>query len=169
MIRIDHFDNPDDWSNPNRPYACEAMKACVIKDGFDITDPVFFSERPCDVFTPTAVLAQIRSQASSSSTTPTPKLALEEIKARFDNIRFDEYGQPQEIVKGLYPKFGVAVVHGDSGSSSVSDSKEGTASSMPLLIKYVGVSSTREGVPVRSRGRTHKQQQCVIHASWSRQ
>ena len=57
MIRIGHFDNPDDWSNTNRPYACEAMKACVIKDGFDITDPVFLSEGPCDVFTPTAVLA----------------------------------------------------------------------------------------------------------------
>ena len=86
MIRIDHFDNPEDWSNPNRPYACEAMKACVIKDGFDITDPVFLSKSPCDVFTPTAVLAQQRSQASSPQATPTLNLTPAEIKMRIDNI-----------------------------------------------------------------------------------
>ena len=47
-------------------------------------------------------------------------------------MRIDENGHPQEIIKGLYPKFGaVAIVHGDCLRSD-SESRSYTPGSMPL-------------------------------------
>lgn len=102
MVRIDHLENVEDYLNPVKAYACEALRALVIDEDFDITNPEFLAKKGKDMFRPTASIAARGSHAASSfTTTGKRKQTPAQIQAKFDNIiGFAADGYPVERVRG---------------------------------------------------------------------
>ena len=69
MVRIDHLENVEDYLNPAKAYACEALRALVIAEDFDITNTKFLAKKGKDILKPPALIAARSSHASSSFTT----------------------------------------------------------------------------------------------------
>ena len=129
IIRIDHLLNRDDWVGEDKPWACEALKALVIEEDFDVTNPVFLGKKIADTYISTAALIA----GDSSSVPPTVRLA-----ATFaERTKWGPSDMPEEITPGVsFP----ATCKGnylslDSSDSDNSNSTDSLGQKMPKLAK----------------------------------
>ena len=115
------------WAGESKPWACEALKALVIDEDFDVTNPTFLGKKISETYISTAALIA----GDSSSVPPAVRLA-----ATFKERTKWDLDMPEEITPGVsFPRTCKGnYITSESNDSDKSNRTDSLGQKMPKLV-----------------------------------